>query len=63
MITKVIIYNAETRKDRDNFGETESIEITGNQFGYILRNIESFPELFGYLNSIGEWSSIVAKEK
>ena len=61
MITRVIIVNAENRAGRDNFGEEEQIEITGNQFIYILRNIDRVPALFDYLNAVGAWEQVKAQ--
>ena len=55
MITKVIIYNEETREGHENIGDTESIELNGKQFSYILRNEMDFRQLFSYLNSCNDW--------
>ena len=57
MITRVVIFNEETRQGRNNFGDTEKIELTGNQFAYIVREEMDFGRLFNYLNAISEWES------
>jgi len=58
MIDKVIIYNTETREGHEREGQTQKVELTGKQFGYLLRSNMSFPEFFGYINSVVDWEDV-----
>ena len=57
-ITKVVIYNEETREGRDNYGRKQKMEIPGRSFIYIVREAMNVRQLFNYVNSQGEWEEL-----
>ena len=63
MITKVVIFNEETREGRDNFGDVDFMELNGKQFSYIVRQEMDFRQLFNYLSSCNDWVAAPVKPK
>jgi hypothetical protein len=57
-ITKVVIYNEETREGHRNLGKTEKVELRGEAFAHLLRRSMSFPEFFSYINSFADWEGV-----